>query len=141
MPPARKRTRRSSPAPDELAEADEVAFGKPLRELPEDPAELDKAIASCRVMVRPILHGISRLATTLDTEPLDKDELDSGIIAFSALMYQYGAMLDARVLITLWLVGITLPRVIERLQKDRDKEKQKKLAAAAPPAPPAAVAA
>lgn len=97
------------------------------RKLPEDPAEFDKAISSCKIMVRPILHGISRLAKTVGTEPLDKEEIDSGTVAFSALMYQAGGMLDARVLVAMWLGGVTIPRVIQFAEAQEEKKKRREL--------------
>jgi len=93
-----------------------------VKTLPEDPKEFDAAIAPVRVMVRPILHGISRLASSAGTDPLDKAEIDSGEVAFAALMFQYGALLDARVLVALWLAGVTVPRGIQYLER-KQKEK------------------
>ncbi len=75
-----------------------------------------------RVMVRPILMGISRMAKTLDTDPLDKDEIESGEVAFAALMYQYGAMLDARVLVALWVAGVSIPRALQYMEQRKKKE-------------------
>lgn len=92
--------------------------------LPDDPKEFDKAIGPCRVMVRPVIHGISRLCKAAGTDELDKEEKESGEIAFSALMYQYGAMLDARVLVALWVAGVSIPRITQYLESQEEKRRQ-----------------
>ncbi len=79
-----------------------------------------------KVMVRPILVGISRMAKTMGTDPLDKEEIDSGTIAWSALMYQYGAMLDARVLVGLWCAGVAVPRAIQYMENKAKEEETKR---------------
>lgn len=79
-------------------------------------------------MVRPILMGISRMAKVLDTDPLDKDEIESGEVAFAALMYQYGAMLDARVLVALWIAGVSIPRAMQYMEGRKKKETMHKQA-------------
>jgi len=94
------------------------------RVLPDDPAELEDAIKPLKVMVRPILLGISRLAKSVDTDPLDLDEIRSGETAWAALMYQYGAMLDARVLVALWCAGIGIPRVVQYMEAQKEKRKR-----------------
>jgi hypothetical protein len=88
-------------------------------------------------MVRPIMMGISRLCKTLDVEPLDKEESESGTIAWSALMYQAGGMLDARVLVLLWVAGVSLPRALDYFEKREAKRRHQKLmdAGLIPPSP------
>jgi len=78
-----------------------------------------------RLMVRPIMHGISRLAQQADVDPLDADEIASGEIAFSALLYQYGGMLDARVLVVLWLAGVSVSRVPQYIAARNKKAEEK----------------
>lgn len=95
------------------------------RPLPEDPNELDKAIRPYRLMVKPLLGGLSRLYRYIGTDPLDKDEMEGGELAFGALMYQMGGTLDARILVMLWLAGTGLPRALQYLDK---KENEKKAA-------------
>jgi hypothetical protein len=97
------------------------------RPLPENPAEFDKAISSCKVMVRPVLHGISRLCEVAKTSPLDREEIDSGVVAWSALMYEEGAMLSGKVLVFLWLMGCLLPRAVEYLEKRAENASRAKL--------------
>jgi len=66
------------------------------------------------------------MAKMVDTDPLDKDEIESGEIAFAALMYQYGAMLDARVLVALWCAGVGIPRVLQYMEGQKAKERLQK---------------
>ncbi len=94
--------------------------------LPSNPKELQDAIEPYRLMVSPVLHAVSKMAEVAGTSPLDKTEHQSGEIAFGALIYQYGGKLDARVLGLLWFLAVSVPRVIEYLEK---KDKEKKLAA------------
>jgi len=100
-------------------EEDKTVFDEPVRQLPTNPEEFDKLLAPYRVMVRPLVGGISKICETLDSMPLDADEKEGGIQAFSALLYQYGGELDARVLVALWVAGVTMPRVLHYMQKDK----------------------
>jgi hypothetical protein len=102
-----------------------AAMTAPPNKLPEDPKEFDAAIGPSKIMVRPMLHAISKLCEAVDTDPLDKDEIESGSTALGALMYQYGAMLDARVLVTIWLASVSLPRVTQYLEAKQKKEEPK----------------
>lgn len=108
-------------APGQPAEQS-TAPSAPTKLLPEDPEELDKVIGPYRPMVRPILTMFSRLAKWQECEPLDKEERDGGEIAFSSLFYQMGGRLDARVLVLLWLIAVTVPRVLEWLDKRETKK-------------------
>jgi len=74
-------------------------------------------------MVRPLLSGISRLAQAVGTEPLDKEEVDSGSVAWSALMYEQGAQLSGSVLVTLWSAGVLIPRLVEYAERRAEKQK------------------
>ena len=74
-------------------------------------------------MVRPLVSGVSKVAEVLDTPPLDPDEKEGGVQAFSALLYQYGGELDARVLVGLWIAGVTLPRVLHTMKKQKEEKK------------------
>jgi hypothetical protein len=71
-------------------------------------------------MTRPLITGVSHICTELGSIPLDGDEQEGGVQAFSALLYQYGAQVDARILVGLWVAGVTVPRVIHAL-KDRNR--------------------
>lgn len=82
-----------------------------LRPLPEDPKEFDEAIRACKTLVRPVMAGLSATLQAAGTDPLDDDEYRGGVEAFAALAYQYGAALDARVMVGLWCVGVTMPRI------------------------------
>lgn len=101
------------------------------RKLPEEPAEFEAALKPYRIMVRPLVTGVSRLCEEVGSIPLDSDERQGGEQAFAALMYQYGGQLDARVLVALWVVGVTLPRVIHEVKK---RDAKKKTPLTAPPA-------
>ena len=94
---------RIEPAPEESR----------LRPLPDDPVEFENAIRLNKVMVRPVLLGVSQVFKAFKLSPLGKDEQDAGAQAFGALLYQYKAEFDARLLVILWILGITLPRVVE----------------------------
>lgn len=78
-----------------------------------------------RLMVRPLIHGASRICVALDTKPLDKEEVESGTTAWAALLYQYGAQLDARVLVALWCAGVILPRVGEHFEAQKQKRAER----------------
>lgn len=78
-------------------------------------------------MVAPLITGLSRISSELGSYPLDAEEQAGGVQAFSALMYQYGAQMDARVLVAMWIAGVTTPRVIHLL-KERNKAKEAKVA-------------
>lgn len=80
-------------------------------------------------MVRPIISGISRLSATMGTQPLDAEEKDSGTMAFAALMYQSGGMLDARTLVALWLAGVTMPRVVAYAEGAAERKRRRELEA------------
>lgn len=123
--PPPKRGRPKGPT-QKLREAAQPSLEK--RPLPEDPKEFADAIAPTRALVRPILHGLSRLAQTIGTDALDKEEVDSGQVALGAWMYQKGMNLNADVLVMLWIVSVTLPRVTQFLEARKEKEKAKKQA-------------
>lgn len=91
--------------------------GRPPKKagLPNNPNEFESALAPYRPMVRPALIGLSKVCEVVGVQKLDGDEIEGGTVAFSGLMYQYGGQLDARVLVALWLIGVTLPRAIQKL--------------------------
>jgi hypothetical protein len=82
-------------------------------------------------MARPCVDLINGLAKTLKTSELDKEERESGITAISATFYQMGGMLDARVLLLLWLTSVSMPRSIEYMERiNKEREDRKKVAIA-----------
>lgn len=97
-----------------------------MRTLPEKPEDIDRVLAPYRVMVRPLVTGVSKAAELMDTYPLDADEKEGGTQAFSALMYQYGGELDARVLVALWVAGVSIPRVLHHLKKEKEARELRK---------------
>lgn len=93
------------------------------RRVPEDGPERDKALKGFRVYSRMLVKLIDKLNQFMEAEELDSDEKEAGIEAFSALLYQESAQLDARHLVALWLVTTEVPRGIAYLEK---KTKEKK---------------
>src|SRR6476661_3790060 len=90
---------------------------EPDRKLPEDPAELEDALKMYKVMARPFVHGMSRTAVFLGTDPFDKPEIDGGELSLGALLYQAGGKIDARVLFIAWLGSVTMPRALQWMDK------------------------
>ena len=76
-------------------------------------------------MVSPLVGGMSRIAEEIGTKAFDADEREGGINAFSALMYQYGAQMDARVLVAMWVAGVSMPRIIHAVKEAKDKRQLK----------------
>lgn len=107
--------------------------GGTVRPLPEN-FDTDPALRGYRIMVRPLLGATSRLCRSIDVSPLDEEETESGTLAFSALLYQYGAELDARVLVVLWLLSIGVPRAAEYFEKRATRIKIQKAAGYGDPA-------
>ncbi len=71
-----------------------------------------------------IVSSISAVMEAAELSPLKPVEKDEGQMAFSALLYEYGANISAGVLVILWCVGVIAPRLIEYF--DRKKEEKKK---------------
>jgi len=76
-------------------------------------------LAPYRVMVRPLVGGVSKALELKLPPKLDADEIEGGTQAFSALLYQYGGALDARVLVAMWVAGVTLPRVLMLMEEKK----------------------
>jgi hypothetical protein len=95
-----------------------------VRPLPEDTAELEKVIKPYRVLVAPLVTGVSHTLEVIGTEPLAKDEQEGGVFAGSAFMYQYLPHLDAKYLLLMWIVGVSTPR-LAKLAADMRKERKK----------------
>src|ERR1044072_1170381 len=92
LPPPRPRARKQKTSPEATSN-----YGlPPKRPLPEDPKEFDEGKRRQRMMVAPILTGVSRLGTVFGAQPMDKDERVAGEVAWGALLYQEGANFDAR---------------------------------------------
>lgn len=106
------------------------------RPLPQDPKELEDAIRGCRVMVRPIVLMLSKLAVAAGTSPLDKEEQECCTLGFSAWMYEEGGALSGRVLAGLALASVGLPRTLEAVEKRQArKAAAKREAQGLPPLP------
>lgn len=92
------------------------------RPLPSDPDEIDAVLGPYRILAKPAVSGVSKLAVTLKTEPLDDDERESGELSIAAMLYQYGAQLDGRVLFAMWATGVILPRAADYFAKREERE-------------------
>lgn len=93
-----------------------------LNALSQDPEEFEKQIRVAKIFVRSIVSGIDSIYRIAELEGLSSDEKDAGATAFAALIYQYGGMTNAWVLVGLWLASTTIPRVgqlIARIIKKR----------------------
>jgi len=98
------------------------------RFLPEDPKEQAEVLARYEPLVRPAIGLASRALASVDVDPLDKDEQKDGVYAFSALAHQYGATIDAKFLVLVWLLSVVLlrvPQYMARRKKEKELEAQK----------------
>lgn len=93
--------------------------------MPQGP-DLKKALEPYTTFVAPLVLAVSKTCEVVKTDPLSPQEMASGEMAFGALMYQYGASLDAKVLVTLWIAGISAPRMLQYLDRKLDEKKNKK---------------
>lgn len=91
-----------------------------VRKLPDTPEELNAALGMYKLLVSPCLTGVSGALEAAGSAPLSAKEHQEGTFAFSALAYQYGAQMDARLLVAFWLAGVSLPRITSAL-RDRKK--------------------
>lgn len=92
------------------------------RPLPTDPDERDKALALNDLPAGMIVSSISSVLRAADVKPLEKIEAAEGRMAFSALLYEYGAQLSAAALVVMWLMAVLTPRVIEYFEKRKAAE-------------------
>jgi len=74
-----------------------------------------------RAIVYPVVTGVSKLYKAADLSELDEEEREGGITAFAAWMYQYGAQVDANVLVLLWIASTAVPRGIEFMEQRKAK--------------------
>jgi len=97
------------------------------RTLPEDPKDLDEAIRPYRVLVRPVVQGLSRVSVALGAEKFDNDEIEGGVMSLSALAYQERAEVNAWWLVGMWSVSVGAPRIISAIAdyEDRKAEREK----------------
>lgn len=75
-----------------------------------------------KLMVKPVTGCISAICEIAGTSPLDKEEKAQGELAFAAMLYQYGGDLDARVLVALFLAGISTSRLAEFAANRKNKK-------------------
>jgi len=70
-----------------------------------------------------IVSALSKGCEVAGTKALDESERENGENAFAQLIYEEGANLSARLLVTLFLITTLFPRFIEWADKKRkDKE-------------------
>jgi len=130
---AARREERSKTAAEKLEETTR-SFLSPKVKLDEE--HFEEQIKSAKLMVRPVLAGISKCLEFYDLSGLDKDETESGAMAFGALVTQYGAQFNAWILVGLWAAGIIPSRVMEWRLNKLKLEKARQLSYMAKPAEP-----
>lgn len=74
-----------------------------------------------------IISAVNSIAVAADTKALTTVERAEGKLAFSALLYEYGANLSAGVLVVMWIISVIVPRVLEWLDKRKAERKQQNL--------------
>jgi hypothetical protein len=98
-----------------------------VKPLPQG-AELKAALAPYTVFAAPLVLATSKICEIAKTDPLSPKECEGGEMAFGAMLYQYGAQIDAKVLLLLWTIGISAPRILQVadriLTERKEKEKQ-----------------
>jgi hypothetical protein len=76
-------------------------------------------------MASPAVGAVSAGFELGGMKPLSDKETAQGEFALGALLYQYGAELDAKLLCLLWAASISAPRLIALAQSKREKDKRK----------------
>lgn len=71
------------------------------------------AIEPYTVMVAPLVLATSKVCELAKTDPLSAKECEGGEVALGALMYQHGAQIDAKLLVAMWIIGISAPRILQ----------------------------
>lgn len=74
-----------------------------------------------------IVSAVNSIAVAAETKPLNSVERAEGKMAFSALLYEYGANLSAGVLVLMWVISVIVPRVLEWLDKRKAERQAKNL--------------
>ena len=64
-----------------------------------------------------IVATADRTAAYFEVSRLDAEEKEDGTFAFSALLYEEGAELSARLLVALWLISVLSLRVMEFFER------------------------
>lgn len=123
--PKRGRPPGSKNRPKELTGDATPAAGifTPKRKLPEDPAELNSALSGHKILVGPLVSGISGALEMLGVTPLSAREHSEGTFAFAALAYQEGWELNAWLIVALWAGSIAATRGPEAVKNYREKKK------------------
>ena len=92
------------------------------RPLPTTPKERDEALALNELPAGMIISSISAVMKAAEVKPLDAVEAKEGKMAFSALLYEYGAQLSAAALLVMWMMAVMTPRVIEWFEKRKKQQ-------------------
>lgn len=108
----------------QASEAAESAMPQ-RRKLPDDEAELDKVLRRYKILAKPAINGLSHTLEVFDMSALDGDEKEGGYHAVAAMLYEFGAEMDSRLLFGLYLLGIMTPRMAELAMKKREQAKLK----------------
>lgn len=100
-------------------------------------------VKPCRMLVAPLVPALSKTMQFFGTDPLDADERAMTTFSLSALAYQYGGKVDARVMCLATAIGIASPRIIKALMEGEKKKTEQAASASAatvkePPAIPPA---
>jgi hypothetical protein len=94
--------------------------------LPENRDELDKMLAPYKMLVNPLLVGVSECCVLAGIKPLSDNERAGGTHAISAVFAQYfpGKFADSRFLLLVWVLGTIVPRALTWLSEQNKKPKQ-----------------
>lgn len=124
--PGRPRKDGTLPAAKEAAQkALDSAAGKTTkRKMPEDAGELNKVLAPYKIFAVPVVGAVSSCFELMDTKPLSAPEKDSGEQAIAAVLYQEGAQLDAKLLLLLWGLSVSGPRLAQKAAQHRAKKQK-----------------
>jgi len=124
LPPPRRRLGRppgsrnkKNPEPKEPGKKPNNPLASQKRPLPETEEEQQRAFAPYRMFVRPAMSAVSEGFESFDLKPLSPDERESGVTAFSALLYEHGGEISASLLVGMWIMSIGTPRALDYFRK------------------------
>ncbi len=104
---------------------------RPVRALPQGK-DLDAALLPYRVMVSPLVTGASKALQAVPLSPLDNKEQAAHELAWSALMYQHGHEIDAKIWVAMACAGTAIARLPEIIQLIKDARNPQPATAPAP---------
>lgn len=106
------------------AETEPTLKTSSFRSLPTNPDELERELVLARLPAQIPVVMADELAKALGLSPLSEAEKRQGVEAFACLFWQMGLYNDGRVLVPLWLAGITIPRFIEWTRERTNRAKR-----------------